>query len=396
MLITGYLTSFGPVKFMDDMCQVATIVPARPCRSRLMLATVLLWLGFASSGVSPAVAADALRDKRTAEQQRERLVIDLKAWAAQQVGVSADAVDIPPLDARLRVPGCNNPLNFDFPFVVRDQIRVRCENPAAEIYIRVQILTPRNVVVTERPIAAGRVISSADLGLRAVSRPPQNSVESMGTLIGRISARDLSKGSVLSNTDTEEAIRVVRLEKSISEGDVLRSTSYKVDVMARSRAPSSAAPAATVVEGVRIIRALPAGHILLADDISPMREVVVARDNLTMGQILDAKSVELTAVSIQGVFQGYITDIRGIELAELNRNLRAGEPIRTSDIRPALLVRRGTEVMLTVTSSGGFQISIRVEAMADARMGEQVQLRNLESGRLLMGVVTGRNAARGL
>jgi flagella basal body P-ring formation protein FlgA len=80
----------------------------------------------------------------------------------------------------------------------------------------------------------------------------------------------------------------------------------------------------------------------------------------------------------------------------LNRNLRAGEPIRTSDIRPALLVRRGTEVMLTVTSSGGFQISIRVEAMADARMGEQVQLRNLESGRLLMGVVTGRNAARGL
>jgi len=147
---------------------------------------------------------------------------------------------------------------------------------------------------------------------------------------------------------------------------------------------------------VRIIRALPAGHILLADDISPMREVVVARDNLTMGQILDAKSVELTAVSIQGVFQGYITDIRGIELAELNRNLRAGEPIRTSDIRPALLVRRGTEVMLTVTSSGGFQISIRVEAMADARMGEQVQLRNLESGRLLMGVVTGRNAARGL
>ncbi|MFM8590881.1 MAG: flagella basal body P-ring formation protein FlgA [Limnohabitans sp.] len=52
-------------------------------------------------------------------------------------------------------------------------------------------------------------------------------------------------------------------------------------------------------------------------------------------------------------------------------------------------------VLLTV-GQGGFMISARLEAMQDGRMGEQIQLRNRESGRIMTGVVKGPNQALGV
>ena len=56
----------------------------------------------------------------------------------------------------------------------------------------------------------------------------------------------------------------------------------------------------------------------------------------------------------------------------------------------------GKIVQLTISQAGGFSISARVEALQDGRLGDQVRLKNLESGRLVTGVVTGPNAASGL
>jgi flagella basal body P-ring formation protein FlgA len=53
-------------------------------------------------------------------------------------------------------------------------------------------------------------------------------------------------------------------------------------------------------------------------------------------------------------------------------------------------------VLLSVGQSTGFQISARVEAMQDGRYGEQITLKNRESGRLLSGMVKGPNQVQGL
>ena len=83
-------------------------------------------------------------------------------------------------------------------------------------------------------------------------------------------------------------------------------------------------------------------------------------------------------------------------MAELVRDLPAGSPVRTHDIRRAVLVKMGQQVMMTVGSGSDFQIRVRVEALQDGRMGEQVKLKNTESGRMMSGVVTGPNAVKGL
>ena len=94
--------------------------------------------------------------------------------------------------------------------------------------------------------------------------------------------------------------------------------------------------------------------------------------------------------------QRYYMEFGGLEFNELTRNIQAGEPLRPGDLRPALLVRRGQSVLLTVGTSGGLQVTLRAEAMFDARLGEPVQLKNPESGRTLSGIVTGKGTARGI
>jgi flagella basal body P-ring formation protein FlgA len=91
-----------------------------------------------------------------------------------------------------------------------------------------------------------------------------------------------------------------------------------------------------------------------------------------------------------------LSKLKDAQQAELTRDIGAGQPLRISDIRRAILVKQGQTVMMSVGNSTDFQITVRMEAMQDGRMGEQVKLKNPESGRQVSGVVTGPNTAKGL
>lgn len=82
--------------------------------------------------------------------------------------------------------------------------------------------------------------------------------------------------------------------------------------------------------------------------------------------------------------------------AEVVRDVRPGVPLKSVDIRPTVLVKRGQTVLMSVGQAQGFQISARVEALQDGRFGEQIKLRNRESGRELSGRVKGPNQVLGL
>jgi len=82
--------------------------------------------------------------------------------------------------------------------------------------------------------------------------------------------------------------------------------------------------------------------------------------------------------------------------AEVVRDLMSGAPLRSSDIRRATMVRQGQLVTMVVGEKSTFQVVSRVEALQDGRMGEQVRLRNTESGRVISGIVSGPNLVKGL
>jgi flagellar basal body P-ring formation protein FlgA len=91
-----------------------------------------------------------------------------------------------------------------------------------------------------------------------------------------------------------------------------------------------------------------------------------------------------------------VSSVKDVENGEMVRDVMAGVPLRSHDVRRAAVVKQGQSVLLTVGLGGGFAITARVESLQDGKIGDQVRMKNPESGKVLFGVVSGPNAVRGL
>ena len=176
----------------------------------------------------------------------------------------------------------------------------------------------------------------------------------------------------------------------------------------RVRCPSVAGTAAQNANAVPVwqlyIRILSAGAAVATSKLAgaanlPSAKMVVAKQMLPRGTLLSADMLQEVDAPVPANGQldpAQLTSVRDVAMAELVRDLPAGVPLKTHDIRRAVLVKMGQQVLMTVGNGTDFQIRVRVEALQDGRMGEQVKLKNADSGKSLSGVVTGLNAVKGL
>lgn len=126
------------------------------------------------------------------------------------------------------------------------------------------------------------------------------------------------------------------------------------------------------------------------------RKTVVTRHLIQRGTLLDASLLQEVTLPAQGVDPQAVASIQDLLYGELVRDVPAGQVLRSSDIRRAVLVKQGQSALMSVGQNDGFRITVRVEALQDGRMGEQIRLKNPDSGRLITGTVTGPNTVRGL
>lgn len=127
-----------------------------------------------------------------------------------------------------------------------------------------------------------------------------------------------------------------------------------------------------------------------------MRRVVVANQVLRAGSVVSASQVHEVDMPAQGLDYQVLGAVKDAENAEMVREVQPGVPLRSYDLRRAVMVKQGQTVLLTVGQGSGFSITARVEALQDGKIGDQIRLKNPDSGRFMSGVVTGPNAARGL
>ncbi len=124
--------------------------------------------------------------------------------------------------------------------------------------------------------------------------------------------------------------------------------------------------------------------------------VVVAKQNLVAGQALEPGAFALEKRVIEGNPSNFFLQPDGLEFSELMRDVKAGEPIRQRDLKKALLVKRNHLVQFTLSNAPGLQVSLQLQSMDDGRIGDQIRLKNPDSGRILTGLVVGRNLVRSL
>lgn len=187
---------------------------------------------------------------------------------------------------------------------------------------------------------------------------------------------------------TKETVRVRCLGTSSWQLYVRANIKTPVARPTPPAAPAAAAPAATAVAATP--------PKIAGSAATARRKVVVGTQFLRAGTVLSAAMLEETEQTATGLDNSLFGSLKDLENAEVVRDIPAGTALRSSDVRRALMVKQGQLVMLTISKGNSFAIVARVEALQDGRLGDQIRLKNPESGRLLSGVVTGPNAARGL
>ncbi len=159
----------------------------------------------------------------------------------------------------------------------------------------------------------------------------------------------------------------------------------------RLTGPATARPTGPAPVQTAAVR--PSGPVMAQ---AATKTVVVARRLLQRGTELNGSMLEEVQRPALGLDPLAISSLKDVEAAEVVRDIPAGTALRSYDIKRSLMVRKGQLAMLTIGQGAGFQITVKVQAEQDGHLGEQIRLKNTESGRLISGVVTGPNALKGL
>ena len=124
------------------------------------------------------------------------------------------------------------------------------------------------------------------------------------------------------------------------------------------------------------------------------QKVLVAQELLKRGTPLSPGMFSVVDRPPAGMEAQLIQDPQLVAHMELVRDLLPNTPLRTYDVKNAVMVKRGQDVLVTASSGNGFLITVKAEAQQDGGFGETIRLKNMESGRSLSAEVTGPGAAK--
>jgi len=127
---------------------------------------------------------------------------------------------------------------------------------------------------------------------------------------------------------------------------------------------------------------------------SQTQKVLVAHELLKRGTPLSPGMFSVVDRPSAGMEAQLIQDPQLVTHMELVRDLLPNTPLRTYDVKNAVMVKRGQDVLVTASSGGGFLITVKAEALQDGGFGETIRLKNMESGRSLSAEVTGPGTAK--
>ena len=124
------------------------------------------------------------------------------------------------------------------------------------------------------------------------------------------------------------------------------------------------------------------------------QKVLVAHEMLKRGTPLQPSMFSVVERAPAGMEAQLIQDPQAVAHMELVRDLLPNTPLRTYDVKNAVMVKRGQDVLVTAGAGSGFLITIKAEAQQDGGIGETIRLKNTESGRSLSAEVTGLGTAK--
>ena len=150
----------------------------------------------------------------------------------------------------------------------------------------------------------------------------------------------------------------------------------------------------TLLSNATASRDLIAGSVLSRQDLHVRQDVLISLKPIFRGQLINTSNTEVTPFYGNLPEDALKTNQEG-RWMEAIRTIRGGQPIRASDLKPALMVKEGDTVLLSVVS-GALTITSSMVALEDGKLDQQIDLINLESNEKVRARVSGQGRAESL
>lgn len=177
-----------------------------------------------------------------------------------------------------------------------------------------------------------------------------------------------------------------RYEVSINRLDPrLRLPACDKDLTTTLESPSQ--PVGRVSVRVRCEGSAP-WSVFVPAEVRLYREVVIASRPLKRNSVLGAADLALVERDVGLLNQGYLTDLQQAIGKKLTRPLNPDQILAPVHLQLADIVRKGDQVVI---SAGNATVNVRMpgEALSDGALGQQINVRNLRSQRVIKARVTG-------
>lgn len=114
--------------------------------------------------------------------------------------------------------------------------------------------------------------------------------------------------------------------------------------------------------------------------------VLVLRKPVVRGQRITGDDVAQEKRRVSGFAVGYVGEVRTLDRHTASRPLPAGSVLTTDSLLADFIVKSGESVTL-VAATGGIEVRASGRAMSDGREGARIRVQNLNSLKIVEGVV---------
>ena len=120
--------------------------------------------------------------------------------------------------------------------------------------------------------------------------------------------------------------------------------------------------------------------------ITQFASVIVTTETVSRGDFLTASQVKLERRSVNSLHNGYLKSIKQATGQQLKTTLAKGLVVSPNQLKRPYTIKRGQDVNI-LAKSGLISVRIKGKALANARVGDRIRVKNTSSNKIVEGTV---------
>ena len=326
---------------------------------------------------------------------KQAMIHDVQAWVALQTNLQVSQVEVSALDRRLRVPICSSTFEVSFPYKKsKKTVQVKCPTPKWSAYIGIKLEDNQPALMYTKAASTGDTIDENFVKVTIVSGSKKGVVSNLAALKGKRLVAGVSAGQMVQINQFADSILVFQLKNDILKGDSIRPDDVIEVFRSSEKTSKNSLFPKTLLSKATAARDLRAKTVLSRRDLNIRHLILMASQAIARGQKLNASNVEVKP--FYGILPSdtlyAVSDIKDMESI---RTIRPNLPLRASDLRPSLMVKKGDSIILS-SGSGLLSITTTMIALENGKLDQQINLLNPESNEKIRALITGSGRARSL